>query len=436
MAIQATKISWWDCLLLQLRLTVPSAFRGLVAANRLFFGPLCRLNADEWAVRTLDALRRKYRSSHLWIWFPFGSTLLVLERESMEAVLKSADTQADPTIKRCPLSRFIPEALVISRGEAWSERRSFNERVLDSGDLHRHADAFKDIVFREVEQLTGTDPVATLRWADFEKLGERISHQLILGSGQVNSKMAGALAHMVGLSNLCLPSARAAAFYRDLGAYLMNPAAASLVQRASAEARDTTAPIPVPSQIGFWFFVLKDAVELHVARTLALIAVHPSVQERLRTELVGAAAMTARAIDDLDYLGACLGEQLRLWTPVPILLRRAEKRFALRGEIPIEAEQQVMLHTGFYHRDPDVFGAKANRFSPDSIGADFPPVYVFSAHRQSCAGQSVARFVLKAALAALLRRFRFELLAPRLDPDRLPYSYDHFKLELRAVRAS
>jgi cytochrome P450 len=89
------------------------------------------------------------------------------------------------------------------------------------------------------------------------------------------------------------------------------------------------------------------------------------------------------------------------------------------------------MHTGFYHRDSQVFGEVADRFSPGAVTSAFPPVYYFSGHRQSCVGEFLARFLLKATLASLLARFRFELVAPRIVPARIPYLYDHFKIELR-----
>jgi cytochrome P450 len=184
-------------------------------------------------------------------------------------------------------------------------------------------------------------------------------------------------------------------------------------------------------QIGFWFYVMKDALELHVARTLALIAAHPAVQAKVREEVRIARQPTAQAIDALGYLNACIEEQLRLWTPVPILLRRAEKTFSLRDGITIEEGNQILMHTGSYHRDPRFFAERADKFSPDSVTAASPRVYFFSAHHQSCAGESLVRFLLKAVLVSLLAKFRFELIAPRMTPGRIPHLYDHIGIKLR-----
>lgn len=453
MAIEVRKISRWDALRLQGFVSVPAFLWGLVAPNRLFVSCLSRRNAGQSTIRFLSDLRQKYRCDHLWSWFPFGRTLLVLNQESMDAVLDSENNAADPILKKHALSQFIPDALLISSGAEWRDRRRFNESALDFGRLHDHCDAFKEIVFREVDQLAA-ERLGELRWADFQTLGQRISHQVLLGSDEIKPEMTMQLAHMVRRSNwYILPRHRRyfSAFYEQIDLYLARhrafsrdphraqqakgePVSSRCLMHESArllENGSAGALTQAPTQIGFWFFVLKDAVELHVARTLALIAAHSDVQDRVRQEILNVAPLTAQAIDGLQYLDACIREQLRLWTPVPILLRRAVKSFSLRGEIPIEAGQQILIHTGFYHRDPRVFGEVANQFSPGAVASTLPPVYYFSRHHQSCAGQFLAMFLLKATLASLLARFRFELVGPTIERGRVPYLYDHFKVELR-----
>jgi hypothetical protein len=192
-----------------------------------------------------------------------------------------------------------------------------------------------------------------------------------------------------------------------------------------------TAATRVPNQVAFWFHVLKDAIELHVARTLALIAAHPGVQDRVRAEIRAAPALTAEAIDALPLLDACLREQLRLWTAVPILLRRVHQPFALRDAIRLEAGQQILIHAGFQHRDPGG-GEAVDRFAPDAA-PEWSHLLVFSRHNQSCAGLFLARFVLKAALASLLAKHRFELLAPSIGSGRIPHLCNHFEIELRPL---
>jgi cytochrome P450 len=442
-ALNARKISWWDTVRLQIFVTAPAFLLGLVAANRFFLGLLSRYDAGRFTARFLDDLRQEYQCDRLWAVFPWRRTLLVLDQKGIDAVLASKDNAADPPIKKRALSMFIPDALTISSGDEWSNRRPFNERVLGFGGPHCHRDAFREIVFREVDQLTSER--GELCWADFQTFGQRLSHQVLLGSGQIQPEMTRQLAHMASLSNWpFLPRQRRSfsAFYEQIERQLARhrtgdeSASTTCLMHESAkllEDGSAGASTRAPMQIGFWFFVLKDVVELHVARTLALIAAHAVVQDRVRDEIRQAHTLTADAIDGLHYLDACLGEQLRLWTPVPILLRRAVKSFSLADGITLEAGQQILMHTGFYHRDSRVFGETANEFSPDRLTEGLPRVYFFSGGHQSCAGQSLARFVLKATLARLLDKNRFELIGPSIGPGHVPYLYDHFKVKLRLI---
>ncbi len=435
--IEVRRLSCWDTLRVQLLVSMPAMLLGLVTGNRFFLRWFSRHGAGRPTMRLLSELRQRYACDHFWLWFPMRRTLLVLAQPTMDVVLRSDATAADPWLKKRALSRFVPDALVISSGDAWRDRRHFNQQVLDLGHPPRHRDAFMQIVGGEVTACSRHDQ--ELGWAEFQRLGERISQQVILGPGRIDPDAAAQLARLVRCSNfLAQDTVSFCDFYAQIDFHLAErnrPGARDCLMGDSGamlELRGATGATQVPFQIGFWLFVLKDALELHVARTLALIAAHPCVAARVRSEIQAAGTLTAGAIDGLAYLEACIREQLRLWTPVPLLLRRAVRSFSLREQIPIEATQQILMHVGFYHRDERVFGASANRFSPDmALGSAFPATYFFSGGRQSCAGRSLALFVLKATLASLLSRLNFELIGPAIDPEFIPYLYDHFSVRLR-----
>lgn len=463
MAIDFKKISFWDNVRLQFFVTLPMALWGLAAPNRWFVGLLTRWQVGHRTARFFIDLVRKYGCDHLWVWFPMGRrwpfarTLLVLDPKTMDAVLSTRDTQADPILKKRVLGQFVPGGVIISSGQEWAERRPFNEGALGFGGLHRHGDAFRDIAFQAVDTLTEgrADP---LRWKDFQTLALQISHQIILGAGQVESDMDCHLARVVKRSNwIFLSGAQRhfAAFYARVERHLARQradhggsprepqangerASSRCLMHDSARRLENGSATPatgVPSQIGFWFYVLKDAIELHVARTLALVAAHREIQDRVRQEIRNSPLTSAQDIDNLRLLDACLAEQLRLWTPVPILLRRAVNPYILRGEIPIEEEQQILMHAGFHHRDARYFGKTVDSFSPDSVTDSTwtGSLFVFSRHHQSCAGQFIAKLILKATLAALLAKFRFGLITPSIEPGNIPYSYNHFKITLQPL---
>jgi cytochrome P450 len=440
---EAREVSWFDSARLQLHLSIPAFLLGLVAPNRFALRLFVKWGAGERAARFLRTLRDKYGCDHLWVWFPLRRTLIVMAPATMDAVLGSDDNAPDPMLKKRALSRFVPDGLIVSSNPGALERRRFNTHALDLGQPHRHSAAFVTIAAAEAARLAADRP-ALLRWADFQMLGERISHQVILGMGQHEPELARHLMRMVTLSNWLLRDVPAfSAFYARLDQLLKrnrNDVAAAptcLMHDAAtalAEGSATTAT-KVPAQIGFWFFVLRDAIELHVARTLALIAAHPEVQARVRQEVLAAGPLTATSIDGLRYLEACIAEQLRLWTPVPLLLRRAVKDCVLGPGIPVKAEQQLLIHAGAYHRDPRIFGDLADTFSPDAAcGTGLPKVYFFSDQGRGCAGRSLVMFVLKATLAPLLGAARFELAGPAIQPGRIATLYDHFAIELKPLR--
>jgi len=438
---EGREVSWIDSARLQLHLSIPAFLLGLVAPNRFFLWLFVKCGAGERSARFLRNLRDKYACDHLWVWFPLRKTLIVMAPATIDAVLSSEENAPDPMLKKLALSRFVPDGLIVSRNPEAHERRCFNTHALDLGRPHRHSEAFVTIALAEAARLTDGRR-SELRWADFQSLGQRISHQVILGTGQSEPELAKHLARMVAFSNWLLRYVpEFYTFYARMDRLLARIDTASsarcLMHDAAAAVADgsATASAKVPAQIGFWFFVLKDAIELHVARTLALIAAHPQVQARVRQEITAAGPLTAESIDGLHYLEACIAEQLRLWTPVPLLLRRADKNFQLGAGIQVEAEQQLLIPAGVYHRDPRFFGDLADTFAPDAaVSAGFPKVYFFSDHGRGCAGRSLVMFVLKATLAPMLVESRFDLAGPAIQPGRIAYLYDHFAINLTPQR--
>jgi choline dehydrogenase-like flavoprotein/cytochrome P450 len=447
------RLSLWDGLRFHLAVTIPGYFYGLVAPRPWFVPLLARCDVARHAGRVIGELRDKHAGRDIWIWFPLARTLLVTQPGTRDAMLDSKHNAADPTLKRRALGTFTPEGVIVSSGNAWEDRRPFNEAALGFGRrVHEDAEAFRRIVFRAIDEPI-VRPGKDLRWRDFNALAVRISQEVILGAGHTDGMIADDLPRLVACGNalLCRRRGAFARYYERIDLHLARRARASescgksaiagepvadqcLVHRAArlgdqGFANDVTR---VPDQVAFWLFVLKDALELHVPRTLALIAAHPSVQARACAEIAEAGVLTAAAIDGLRYLEACVIEQLRLWTPVPILLRRVRPgdTFEVHDALRVQEKQQMLFHAAAYHRDPRVFGAAVHRFTPDP-DAQRPPVFVFSAGRQACAGQFLVRFLLKAILARLLQSSHVELIAPRIEPDAIPYSYNHYGIRLR-----
>ncbi len=442
-----------DSLRLQRYVTLPMILGGSVSPNPRFWPHLVRRQATGAGIQFLRGLRKKY-GPRAWSWFPVGPTLLVFDREGINEVLQSETTFADPWVKKLQLSAFTPYGAIISRNPVWRPRRDLNDHALAFGrSQHPNGDSFITIVHDAVAKML--DGRESLAWNDFRTLAARISQQVIFGSGEYREDLSLHLARLVAASNWGIRRwSDFSAFYRRIDEHLNrrprpHGAGPSLVHSTACwlAQHPDAADVEASSQIAFWLFVMKDAIELHTVRTLALIASAPeAVRCRLSRELHKCTPLTTATMANLQFLEACITEALRLWTPVPVLLRVAvrdtelkEPRVGKDRRVVIAKDRQVLVHTGLYHRDPEVFGAAADRFAPAeraaakepngrSVTDSDPPLYVFSDHQQSCAGQFLVIFLLKAVLATLLVQAKFVLLDGAVAIDPVPAAIDHFAI--------
>ncbi len=381
-----------DSVRLHRYLSIPTLLGGFVAPTPAFVPRLVRRRKTARAVHFLRGIRDKY-GSRAWFLFPFAWTLLVLDGDGIEEVLASHDTVADPWAKRRLLSRFTPDGVIVSRDPEWRTRRPFNDVALAFGQqAHPDGDTFVHVVKDEVLRLVERRP-GLLTWRDFSELADRVSQQVIFGRGQFDARLASHLRRLIAGSNWAIRRSRDfRPVHQHLAAALDRrpPGQACLAQRSAdwlSEHGATRCIVEAPSQMAFWWFVIVDALARDVPRTLALIASAPdAVRRRLREEIPVHSALTAASIRELRFLDACIKEQLRLWTAVPLLARVAVHDWTLRDGTTVRAGQQVLMHAGFYHRDREVFGAGADRFDPasrdhddvsgtESVTQSTPPLY-------------------------------------------------------------
>ena len=84
--------------------------------------------------------------------------------------------RADETARA--VAAFQPDALTISRGHPWEDRRRFAEAVLDTGHpVHRLAQAFVEKVARTVEGLGA----GALKWSDWNAAFQRLTRSVVFG---------------------------------------------------------------------------------------------------------------------------------------------------------------------------------------------------------------------------------------------------------------
>ncbi len=130
----------------------------------------------------------------------------------------------------------------------------------------------------------------------------------------------------------------------------------------------------------------------------------PEVQARFLEELAG---------EETVYLERVIKETLRLYPPVPAILRQAAEDFSFAGyRIPagsLVAFSTHLTHRGAAWRDPERFDPdRWDRSQPDADKPS-PALYIpFGGGARYCIGAGLATLVISETVRELFRRFRLE----------------------------
>lgn len=183
--------------------------------------------------------------------------------------------------------------------------------------------------------------------------------------------------------------------------------------RIETEAGERYTDAEIVDHLIFLMMAAHDTTTSALTTIAYALAKHPDWQARLREE---AATMirTAPCIDELGKLTLhkqVLHESLRLYPPLPIVLRRAVRDCELHG-IHIPCHTLVTVFPVFTHRDP-AYWQEPDRFDPDRFGPardeahQHPFAWVpFGGGAHMCLGLHFAEMQVKAVLVPLLRRWQ------------------------------
>jgi hypothetical protein len=388
------------------QVAVPNVIQGLFRRRRTAAAIATRTGADGLAIGFMSGLKRSHGEGPLWIRVAKDEALLLLGREPIRRALEGSPDPfaADPEPKKSAMSHFQPDALTISRGEAWADRRRFTDAVLGGVDT--------EVVVAISSEEAASLP-SELDWETWNRAVRRATRRIVLGDGAADDEsLSEMLGELMDKSNP--PGHGDSELYGRYGAVLQRYVDAaepgSLVALFDqAPTTDTTRPA---GQVTHWLFALGDTLAINAFRCLALLAAFRPDR------------------DDDAYLGACLQEAMRLW-PTTAMLSRVAVRDVDWDGTTVPAGTQLLIVNTFNHRDRGAVPF-ADRFEPEawlSGGAqDDWQFNHFSHGPQGCPGAELALLVGKAMLASVLGR-GVHLVQPRLDPEKpLPHSLDYFGL--------
>jgi cytochrome P450 len=406
---------------------LPSVARGLFKPRRRATKVLTALDTDRRAARVVASIRRRHGGEGARL---LGGRIVTLWGvDALREVLdRSADEYgSDAGAKAKGMAHFQPDALTLSRGDAWRDRRAFAEYVLVTSEpVHPDASRFLSVVADEV----GGMPVSgELSWPEFERLFDRITLRVVFGDRARDSQeLTGMLEQLMGEANRIVgvgSDGRLQEFQGMLERQLRDPEPGSLVARiASAPQSEATR---VVHQIPHWLFAMRDTLGANTYRALA--AVVALAEPRVREEMSGRDLSLPGDVDSLRYLEGCLEEAMRLWPTTPLLGRETTRSVSLVG-CPLDEGTQVMILNTFNHRDAEQI-PDAHRLRPERW-MDGEPDYRFnhlSNGSQGCPGGPLVLLLGKAVLARMLERFELTLREPALSPDTdLPHMLDFFSI--------
>ncbi|XP_045506944.1 cytochrome P450 4C1-like [Colias croceus] len=160
-----------------------------------------------------------------------------------------------------------------------------------------------------------------------------------------------------------------------------------------------------------------DTSAVSICFTLKLLAKYPEIQQRVYEEIYSIFGDSERLLekDDLpklQYLERVIKETIRLFPPVPFIIRTATEDFPLNKDITIPKGAGVTVSMYGLHRNPHVWGLDAECFDPDRFLPErtkgmHPCAYIpFSYGPRNCLGYQYAMMSMKTALSTILRRYR------------------------------
>jgi cytochrome P450 len=164
-------------------------------------------------------------------------------------------------------------------------------------------------------------------------------------------------------------------------------------------------------------------------RALALIATHPSAQERVRNGI-----LEAGLSGELPFARACIMESLRLWPTTPTIFRETTQDVPCGGGV-LPKNTHLMIYTPYFHRHESL--PCAHKFAPElwlkRDSNDAWPLIPFSGGPGTCPAHHLVSLLGSAMIGVLLERGGIELKPPAiLQADRpLPGTLSHYELTLR-----
>ena len=435
-SLELPRASTIESLRFTAQIGVPNVLSGLFRKRGAVVAVTTRIGVEGAAHTLMSELVSSYGPEPFWVKVAGDDTVVVHHPDDIRLVLEGSPDHfaSDPDAKRKGMRAFQPDALTISRGDLWQQRRTFAESVLETGSpVHGLADRFGAAAEQEATALLQGD---AFTFNDFHVAFSRLARRVILGdSAAADVEVSDALAELMSRGNKMPdePAEGYDAFLARLQAYVDAAEPGSL---ASVAADAPAPPGGAAGQLIHWLFATGDTLATNAFRALAASVAHEDLLSQVRESVMAADLSDPQAVAGLDLLGGCLLEAMRLWPTTPMFGRVSleETRFS-RGQV-VPAGTPYLIVNLFNHRNRERI-PYADRFSPrvwvDGDAADDWSFNFFSHGPQGCPGAGLAVWLGQAFLAQLLAGpHQLSLAGVDLSPGRpMPHAFDTGRARIR-----
>ncbi|KAF8805218.1 cytochrome P450 [Phlegmacium glaucopus] len=208
-------------------------------------------------------------------------------------------------------------------------------------------------------------------------------------------------------------------------------------ENMSASEEDKMSKEELLAQMTVLTFTAMDTTSSALARILHLLSIHQDVQSKLRQEIVDARNRHGNLEYDeltaLPYLDAVCRETLRLYPPVPYVLRTTRQDVVLPvstsikglngreiNEVLIPNNTNVIVGILAANRNPEIWGPDSYEWKPDRwlaplpdsvSAAHIPGIYsnlmTFLGGGRACIGFKFSQLEMKVVLSLLIESFEF-----------------------------
>lgn len=194
----------------------------------------------------------------------------------------------------------------------------------------------------------------------------------------------------------------------------------ALLLRAESDPEVTYSENQIRDEVATFLIAGHETTALSLTYTLGLLAQHPVIRDRVRSEAesaLGDEQPQYEHLTELPYTKRVYREGLRLYPPAWAVFRQASGKARL-GEYTVPAGSAVILPQWSVHRDKRYFDnptqfdpARWERRSPNSVSAYFP----FSTGPHSCIGSQFALSGATLSLARLTQAFDMDVSESELQ---------------------